>query len=937
MIIAAVGYAYTPTGGGACSCDSCSDCTDALNDNTNCYTEVQLTTTINDHSGNCIDNPENFTNKTFNCAENQIDGDGTGGIGIFLENKENNTITNCLISDFEYGIWLSSSNGNNISSNWIYNSILDGIYINSSSNNNLTDNYVYDSGLNGLNLSASMNNVLINNNISGNGRYGFYADSASTGNSLDSNTLCVNNQLHSNFFDVYDDDSNTFTNNTCDSSYPSGKCDNPCSYCYIRNGGGVCTVPSGGDCSCVQAALNDNANCYKEVRLDGNVSVYGTCIDNPPRFQHKTLNCLNNVIQGVVPGYGIYLIDKTNVTIKNCAIKGFTTGIYGEYIANSSFEYVSAINNGGSSLFLCYSGTGIQLIESYNIKLLHINASSNVGGRSIQWFGCSGTGLYLNISNSTLNDIIADYNSGGSALRYGGSGSGIVLVGAYNTLNSINTNYNRGGSGSWSGGVGEGLYVSGENNKIARVTSNNNTGGGKGGEGYGILFDTVANTTLSSSTTNSNRYGIYVASSTDNTLINNKALSNYFHGIYLDSTSTNNTIRSNRFCDNNQSAGDYYDVYDEDANIFLFNTCDTSNPDGLCAASCAPLPSGGGGENKHKLYIYDIAHQYAKKGERKNVTIIVENRGDYREYNVILSLNCPSQLSCQNASLGDLSRSREKNVTVEIVGNVAGDHLIKVEARSEATSAETEFYFTVEPECTKNADCAADEKCESNECVPVKCDCGYVENHECIKYECCTDAECNDASVCSNHRCVPVECECGFVQNHACVPYECCSDSDCAKNNKCEEHKCVPVVYNIEIETANINVGEEFVIKVTADGNPMSGVSIVVVYPDGSTSTVLSREDGRVFIPARQEGRYKFYIEDNPSVAEESYAQLAGAMVQQLSGEEQAPPSTCCLFGICGDLLGVCWYWMPLSLVIVAALVAALIFFMRGSRISRRR
>ncbi len=902
-ILAGVGYTYTPQGGGVCSCDSCGDCTDALNDNTNCYVEVQLAFSIYDYSvsDTCIDNPENFTNKIFNCYGNQIDGDGTNFRAVYLDNKENNTIANCSISDFGYGIWLSYSNNNSILNNKLFNNIFDGIYVYSSSKNNFTNNSVSDNGFNGFNLSLSLNNTFSNNNVYGNGQHGFYVDSTSTGNSLDSNTLCANNQLRSNFFDIYDDDSNTFTNNTCDISYPSGKCGNPCSYCYTRNSGGVCTVNAGSDCSCLYSALNDNFNCYNEVRLNGDISNGGTCIYNPPRFQHKTLNCLNNVISGggFEYTYGIYLADKNNITIKNCVIKNFVEGIRGERIANSSFEYVSAIDNGGYSIFGCYSSAGINLIESYNIKLLHINASSNTGGGTFDMFGCSGTGLYLNVSNSTLNDIIANNNNGGSGQRIGGPGSGLVLEGSHNTLVSIQTNDNTGGGSRFRGGVGTGLLVSGENNNISRVTANNNEGGGAVKVSYGIRYNSVTNTTLSSSTINSNRYGIYVESSANNTFINNKVLSNYFHGIYLDGTSTDNIIRSNRFCKNNQSGNDYYDVYDEDANTFLFNICSTSNPDGLCVASCAPH-AGNGEENEHELYIRAIAHQYAKEGERKNVAIIVENIGDYTEYNVAISLNCPPQLSCGNASLGNLHRMGEGNATVMIVGNVVGSYLIKVEARSEATSAEREFYFTVEPECTRNDECVANEKCENKKCVHVECICGYVEKHACVPYECCENKDCDDASV-------------------------------------CVEHKCVPIVYKIKIEAANINIGEEFVIKVTADGNPAGGVAIVVVYPDGSTSTVLSNDGGMVVVPARREGKYKFYIQRDPTITEEGYAQPAIAEVQRPSEEERAPPSTCCVFGICGDLLGVCWHWVALSLAIVAVLAAALVFSMRGAGIFRRR
>jgi len=1050
LAVAAVGYAYTVVGGGVCQCDSCSDCTNALNDNTNCSAEVQLTAPITNYSGNCIDNPANFSNKIFNCQGYQIDGDGTGLVGILIDHKENNTIESCWISDFMYGVWLHYSNNNTVESISVYNNSYSGVllaysqnntvhsvdaayngygievstssynnvtgnvvydntdrgisivasshnifsynevydntgngfHISSTSNNNsFTSNTVYDNGGDGFALFIASNNTFYLNNVSKNDQHGFYANSNSTGNALDSNMFCLNNQGRNGSYDVRDDDSNGFSNTTCGSSQPSGKCVNACSICYTVNGGGVCTVAGGSDCSCLYAAVDDNANCYKEVRLSGNISNGGTCIDTPPRFENKTLDCLGHTIDGGVSlGYGVYLINKSGITIKNCVFKGFEAGIYGEDVRSSSFVYVSAINNvgrfgrGGFPPQPCGNGYGIFLLESYNISLLHINANSNLGGSGGMFAACYGYGLYLNISNSRLDDVTAEYNQGGGKVSFGGGAIGIYLDGSGNTLTSIKSNYNIGGSGTFAGGPAHGLIITGRNNYLRSINANNNSGGSGrssggssygvylmsldsstlsyinangnspalGGFSYGMYFDGVTNSSTTTVTTDSNSHGITVVSSTDNTFNNIKTLNNDYYGFYLDSASTGNTIRSSRFCGNNQSGGDYYDVYDEDTNTFEFNACNTSEPAGICVYSCVSAPSGGGGggdNKKHKLSIHDIEHQYAKEGETKSVLIVVENDGDYMEYGIALSLVCPSSLSCENASLGDLSASKEKNATIGITGSIPGDYLIKAKADSEMASAETEFYFTVKPECTKNDDCAVDEYCQNNKCVPVKCDCGYVQNHACVPYECCDNANCDDASVCSDHKCVPVKCDCGYVQNHACVPYECCSDSDCAKNNRCVEHKCVPVAYDIKIEAPTVNVDGQFAIELLADGAPLAGVSVVVVYPDGSTATFLSDDNGRVVIPAQQEGKYKFYLKDNPNIVKEGYAQLAGQPTAQppLTPGGQPAPSACCAFGVCGDLFGICWHWLASFLVIGAILIAAVVFLMQGERMARRR
>ncbi|PKM91915.1 MAG: hypothetical protein CVU81_03315 [Euryarchaeota archaeon HGW-Euryarchaeota-1] len=94
------------------ACDSCSDCSNALNDDT--LYEVKLTANITNFAGICINNPANFNNKTFDCQGYTIDGvDNVNTYGIYLNGKTGNTIKNCIVTDFYYGIYLNSSSNNN--------------------------------------------------------------------------------------------------------------------------------------------------------------------------------------------------------------------------------------------------------------------------------------------------------------------------------------------------------------------------------------------------------------------------------------------------------------------------------------------------------------------------------------------------------------------------------------------------------------------------------------------------------------------------------------------------------------------------------------------------------------------------------------------------------------------------------------------------------
>ncbi|PKM92301.1 MAG: hypothetical protein CVU81_01190, partial [Euryarchaeota archaeon HGW-Euryarchaeota-1] len=219
------------------ACVNCSDCTDALNDNA--LYEVRLTASITNQTGTCIDNPANFINKTFDCQGFTIDGDDDGNDrGIYLEKKKGNTIKNCIITDFYHGIFLYSSSNNNALTNNTVNTNVNGIYLFLISNNNtLTNNTVNNNTYYGITPDTSSNNNLINNTANNNARtgiylnnadnnnftsnivkfnqwHGLYAASGSTGNIINTNIFCSNNQSGENYYDIYDGGSTTGDNNT---------------------------------------------------------------------------------------------------------------------------------------------------------------------------------------------------------------------------------------------------------------------------------------------------------------------------------------------------------------------------------------------------------------------------------------------------------------------------------------------------------------------------------------------------------------------------------------------------------------------------------------------------------------------------------------------------------------------------------------------------
>ena len=295
------------------------------------------------------------------------------------------------------------------------------------------------------------------------------------------------------------------------------------------------------------------------------------------------------------------------------------------------------------------------------------------------------------------------------------------------------------------------------------------------------------------------------------------------------------------------------------------------------------------GKKEHKLYIPPIPHQYAKVDETKTVLVTVENTGDYNEYDVVLSINCPFSFSCKNASLGTIQEDEKKNGGIEIIGTIEGDYLFEVKARNDETYASREFLFTVLPQCTADSECKEDEKCEKSKCVKIECEHGYVQDHRCINYECYENSECN-------------------------------------KTSKCVDHTCVQRQYNITIYDENVSVGENFTLYITEDGMPAPSMAITVSYPDGLMGIFVSDENGRVTFFAPAVGRYMVYLRDIPSVSSIAYSFLQSPAFTPKSkipmptpeGEEQP---TCCLFGICYEFVWICWYWWALAIIIAGVAV----------------
>ena len=210
-----------------------------------------------------------------------------------------------------------------------------------------------------------------------------------------------------------------------------------------------------------------------------------------------------------------------------------------------------------------------------------------------------------------------------------------------------------------------------------------------------------------------------------------------------------------------------------------------------------PSPS----DKDHKLFIPPIPAQEMESGAPLDLPVTVENRGDYREDDIEVSItDCPAGFTCELVVIPSIGKGDEEYITLEINGGPPGTYVLEVCAENEYTEYCREFLLDVLPECETDDECEADEYCDGGTCTEKKeigeecdggneCISGICEQGVCAACE--SDADCKDDEFCSDGVCEKVECPCGVVENHACIPYECCADADCAQNQLCIGNICI--------------------------------------------------------------------------------------------------------------------------------------------------
>ncbi|UCD03243.1 MAG: hypothetical protein JSV63_01230 [Candidatus Aenigmatarchaeota archaeon] len=169
--------------------------------------------------------------------------------------------------------------------------------------------------------------------------------------------------------------------------------------------------------------------------------------------------------------------------------------------------------------------------------------------------------------------------------------------------------------------------------------------------------------------------------------------------------------------------------------------------------------------------------------------------------------------------------------------------------------------FTIrEDECENNETgiCTGAEQCVNSLCVDIICTgCTYADEHRCKPYECCSDDDCLETQKCVSEVCVEISCDCGYIEDNICFEYECCSNFDCGNNEECNTvtHECVQKNLTLLFPAAAI-VGEEFrIVLVDQNNEPVEGAKIRIEYRSGIEESYTTDDAGVVTLIPKEAGQ----------------------------------------------------------------------------------
>jgi parallel beta-helix repeat protein len=245
-----------------------------------------------------------------------------------------------------------------------------------------------------------------------------------------------------------------------------------------------------------------------------------------------TLDGAGYTVTGDGSSCGVYLSGRTDVTVKNLTIAGFSYGIQlynstgnivTENTTNSNSRYGICLNNSNGNTV-----TGNTASDNHEGIFLHNSIGNNLTVNTTSK-NYSGIHLYYNCNDNTLTDNTASKNSHGIYL-YNSSG---------NTLTDNTTNLN-----SYYGIY---LYDNCSNNILTGNTTSWN-------KSHGIYLYKSSSNTLIGNIASRNYPGIYFYYNCNDNVLTGNTTSNNYYGIYFNYNCNNNEIYHNNFIDNQTHA-----------------------------------------------------------------------------------------------------------------------------------------------------------------------------------------------------------------------------------------------------------------------------------------------------------------------------------------------------------------------------------------------
>ena len=257
---------------------------------------------------------------------------------------------------------------------------------------------------------------------------------------------------------------------------------------------------------------------------------------------HLTLDGGGYSVTGDGSGSGVYLADRTAVTVRNMHISGFS---YGIYLYNSHGNTVTQNTASGNSRY------GIYLHDSSSNMVTSNTAANNYEGIFLRYSNDNrimGNATSGNYSGINLYDN-CDYNNLKGNTASGNSHGICLYTSSNNAITDNTTNSNK----------YHGIYLN--NNCNSNILKYNVT---TWNDGHGIYFHSSSSNTVGENTAARNYAGIYCYYNSGNNVLTENTISKNYYGIYLYYNSNDNEIYNNNFVSNVSQV----DVRSSSGNVF---------------------------------------------------------------------------------------------------------------------------------------------------------------------------------------------------------------------------------------------------------------------------------------------------------------------------------------------------------------------------------